>query len=42
MVRAIAECLHAVRCNGAVGLSPVTQEPPMELASVPVVDLPRS
>ena len=39
VVRTVAECLHAVCWNGAVGLGPVTHDLPEGLVSVPVLDM---
>ncbi len=39
VVRTVAECLHAVRWNSAVGLGPLTHDLPEGLTSVPVLDM---
>ncbi|MEW1636059.1 LysR substrate-binding domain-containing protein [Streptomyces sp. NPDC093801] len=39
VVRAVQECLQAVRWNGTVGLAPLVHAPPEGLALVPVADM---
>ncbi|MFD4791665.1 LysR family transcriptional regulator [Streptomyces sp. NPDC058459] len=42
VVRAVQECLQAVLWNGTVGLAPLGHDLPVELALVPLVDIPPS
>ncbi|WP_252395679.1 LysR family transcriptional regulator [Streptantibioticus parmotrematis] len=42
VVRAVQECLQAVLWNGTVGLAPLGHDLPVELALVPLTDMPPS